>query len=395
MSLTAVIFAPDENVSGNEELVVIYRGVALYGGKILASGAVWGADMLLEWEALRSRASAKALSYLETNKIGRSEVFHLAASFPRSLVRLRKYVGFLALRRSIILMAKMERSLRDEAGTGAHVRSHGLVAFFQDAVRLHGQALVGHQQNKQAKANFATLQRAMKNATEPLARFFSAAVEGPQSASAASTSARLRGARQMIFAEAVAKKKALDASTPSTPPQQPQGPHEALEQQPALCSGLAGTLLYEHGGRSSPIRAIVRDVGAPPSSQVQACTTVPAREQCSHRGSHMCSTGFECVSTPKQCATDQERGSYEAPPGRLRRGHSMAGTRNSLKELSAAMDALRTEVRAMDQHHRESIGKLLGHMQADGSWPTAPAATGAAPNGVTANATQCPCAMEA
>ena len=103
LSFKPTVFTPDDVVMpGYRELFVIHRGVALYGGKLLQvrrntrhtrapsiadpdelfddarlrplfvqAGSVWGEDVLLECEALRSRNCAKALTYLETNSIGR------------------------------------------------------------------------------------------------------------------------------------------------------------------------------------------------------------------------------------------------------------------------------------------------------------------------------------
>ena len=45
-------------------LHIVWR-CGLYGGKVLRTGAIWGEDMLLSSEALRSKKVAKALTYLE------------------------------------------------------------------------------------------------------------------------------------------------------------------------------------------------------------------------------------------------------------------------------------------------------------------------------------------
>ena len=78
MSLTPAIFAPDDLIYGNEELFVIYRGVALYGGRVLTSGAVWGEDMLLESESLRSRASAKVRSQCRARRAAHAATLRAA-----------------------------------------------------------------------------------------------------------------------------------------------------------------------------------------------------------------------------------------------------------------------------------------------------------------------------
>ncbi len=134
LSLKPTVFTPDDLIMpGYRELFVIHRGVALFGGKLLQAGHVWGEDVLLECEALRSRNCAKALTYLETNSVGRETIFRIAERFPLSLARLRRYVGFLALHRQVVVLAKIERALREEQGLPPHGRSSALERFFRNA----------------------------------------------------------------------------------------------------------------------------------------------------------------------------------------------------------------------------------------------------------------------
>ena len=75
----------------------------------------------------------RALSYLETNCIDRVTVFRLAKPYPQSFKSLRRFVGFLALRRLIRLMSQIEQRLRKMEGKGEGERSSGLAACFADA----------------------------------------------------------------------------------------------------------------------------------------------------------------------------------------------------------------------------------------------------------------------
>ena len=133
LSLRPTVFTPDDVIMpGYRELFVIHRGVALYGGKLLQAGSVWGEDVLLECEALRSRSCAKALTYLETNSISREMIFQIASRFPLSLQKLRRFVGFLALHRQVVVLAKIERAMREQNGDPAQ-RSSALERFFRNA----------------------------------------------------------------------------------------------------------------------------------------------------------------------------------------------------------------------------------------------------------------------
>ena len=66
LSLRPLVFAPSEVVFGNQ-LYILHHGVAIYGGKVMTAGGVWGEDMLMQNETLRSRFHAKALNYVEVS----------------------------------------------------------------------------------------------------------------------------------------------------------------------------------------------------------------------------------------------------------------------------------------------------------------------------------------
>lgn len=118
----------------------------------------------------------QALSYLETNKIGRDDVFSLGKRFPRSFSALRKYVGFLALRRQIGMMSRIEKAMRAAEGV-VKGRSAGLNAFFQDAHIKQRAALNNLERTPGLTADMRIhIKMTMKNASEPLARFFAHAV---------------------------------------------------------------------------------------------------------------------------------------------------------------------------------------------------------------------------
>ena len=178
MALEPIVFTPGDMIYGNEELFVVYRGMAMYGGRVLTSGHVWGEDMLLECEALRVSSSAKALSYLETNRVGRERVFQISRSFPRSYKALRKFAGFLALRRQMLMMAKIEKAVRAANGM-PHRRSEAMALFFEGAdvrqlpVIAKLKELEANGLTREIRHHIATT---MKDAPEPLANFFAASV---------------------------------------------------------------------------------------------------------------------------------------------------------------------------------------------------------------------------
>ena len=128
--------------------------------------------MLLSCAALRSRASAKALSYLETQKIGREQLFSIAENFPRTRKVLRKYTGFLALRRQVVIMAQIEMAMRAEQGVTC---SHGMRLFFADMLDEDSVA-----KNVEKRQHYQVLLQKLGN-SKALVKFFSSIDEGRES----------------------------------------------------------------------------------------------------------------------------------------------------------------------------------------------------------------------
>jgi hypothetical protein len=106
LSLKPLIFTPGElAVAGY--LYVIHRGIALYGGRVLTSGKIWGEDFILRSQHLRRRWCARAMNYLEVYMISRDVVFEVAAAFPFTYTTIHKAAVRMALRRKFILAAKL------------------------------------------------------------------------------------------------------------------------------------------------------------------------------------------------------------------------------------------------------------------------------------------------
>ena len=64
LQLHPLVFAPGE-LCPSGLLYIVHRGLALYGGKLLGSGKVWGEDMILASVHLQSKYCARALNFLE------------------------------------------------------------------------------------------------------------------------------------------------------------------------------------------------------------------------------------------------------------------------------------------------------------------------------------------
>ena len=98
--LHPAVFAPGE-VATFGYLYIIHKGVALYGGRVLTSGSVFGQDMILRRQTL-CLYSARAMSYLEVYRISRVQLLELARPFPKAWSLIRWEAFRLALRRTLV-----------------------------------------------------------------------------------------------------------------------------------------------------------------------------------------------------------------------------------------------------------------------------------------------------
>lgn len=58
LSILPMVYSPGE-VAPAGFLCIVFKGCALYGGKVLTSGRLWGEDMLLEDPSLHTYAAAR------------------------------------------------------------------------------------------------------------------------------------------------------------------------------------------------------------------------------------------------------------------------------------------------------------------------------------------------
>ena len=106
LSLTALVFTPGE-LAINGYLYIVHRGMALYGGRVLTSGKVWGEDCIIATAHLQRRWCARAMNYLEVYMLSRDRIIMVAQDFPKSFGHIRRVAMRMAMRRHFILAAKM------------------------------------------------------------------------------------------------------------------------------------------------------------------------------------------------------------------------------------------------------------------------------------------------
>ena len=105
MHLTPMVFTPGELVPIGY-LYIVHRGIALYGGRVLTGGRVWGDDMILALPALQRRWCARAMNYLEVLMLSRDTLITTAGYFPETARRIRRFAVRLALTRYVIAAAR-------------------------------------------------------------------------------------------------------------------------------------------------------------------------------------------------------------------------------------------------------------------------------------------------
>lgn len=107
MALHAMVYAPGDTPRLGY-MYIVHRGVAIYQAKLVTKGRVFGEDMILSSPHLRSTAQAKAMNYLEVYYTSRRELLYIASRYPRTAAAIRRAAILIALRREIILMAKLK-----------------------------------------------------------------------------------------------------------------------------------------------------------------------------------------------------------------------------------------------------------------------------------------------
>ena len=109
LHLAPMVFSPGE-LAPPDYLYIVHRGVALYGGKVLTSGKVWGEDMILSNSELQRRWCARAMSYLEVLMLSREQLTLITGQFPATARVIRRASILLALRRFLVARLQEFRS---------------------------------------------------------------------------------------------------------------------------------------------------------------------------------------------------------------------------------------------------------------------------------------------
>jgi hypothetical protein len=113
------VLAPGE-VAAQGKLYVVSRGLILFGGRVLGTGAVWGDDVILSFQSYFLPHLARAMSYVDVYTIPREKLTRIVLGFPNSLARLRRHTILLALRRHLSLALRQARERGELSTSPSH-----------------------------------------------------------------------------------------------------------------------------------------------------------------------------------------------------------------------------------------------------------------------------------
>ena len=120
LHLQPLVFAPSE-VCPPGLLYIVHRGLALFDGRLMTKGKVWGEDIILLSLHLRSKHCARALTFLDVLTIDREELDEIGIGFPKTAARIRRQAIRLATRRAFILEASFRKQI--DSGRTASFKS--------------------------------------------------------------------------------------------------------------------------------------------------------------------------------------------------------------------------------------------------------------------------------
>ena len=117
VNLQALVFAPGD-LAPTGFLYIIYDGLVLVRGKIQGKGHVWGEDMVLQSVWLRSRHAARSMNFCAVFHLDRAVLLTMAERYPKTQKLIRRYAILVALRRQVILEARVLQASMEKEASG-------------------------------------------------------------------------------------------------------------------------------------------------------------------------------------------------------------------------------------------------------------------------------------
>lgn len=149
LSFEPMLFSPNECITSSDRLFVIQRGLCVHGSQLLCRDKVWGVDMLLSQDHLRSTLVSFAISYLHVLYLTRERLQETLEGFPREKELVRRAYRVLCLMRGVVWKAKQmkmqEAGQKQESGglLNSLTHAHGVrrgSSFFRPSQALVSKA---------------------------------------------------------------------------------------------------------------------------------------------------------------------------------------------------------------------------------------------------------------
>ena len=96
-------------------LFIVQRGLMVFQGKVLTKGKVWGEDVVLQSEQLKSPAQARAMNYVAAYYISRTELLMVANRYPATAKKIRRFAIWLAFMREVVSLARLKKQHEEKS----------------------------------------------------------------------------------------------------------------------------------------------------------------------------------------------------------------------------------------------------------------------------------------
>lgn len=105
--LTAIMYAPNEEIPAHRSLFIVWRGLCSRQGKVYLRNEIWGDDMILDNDILRSTRSARAISFVELLMLDYVDLMEMSRRSPVLAGEIRKSTKFIAFIKGMLLIKRV------------------------------------------------------------------------------------------------------------------------------------------------------------------------------------------------------------------------------------------------------------------------------------------------
>lgn len=109
--LRAMMYGPGEMTSKERCLYIVWRGLCIRRGRIFSRNEVWGEDMILHNDLLRSSCTARAVGYVELFMLIYEDLCEIAEKVPEIKQAVEKQRKYIALLRAFVLIKRILKEL--------------------------------------------------------------------------------------------------------------------------------------------------------------------------------------------------------------------------------------------------------------------------------------------